>query len=269
MNIVLATDSNYLVHAEVTIKSLVAHHQNINIFVLHADQVSHTWVEQLNQIVGARGIKVMSANVSAEMLQAFKGNGYISNSTYLRYYIERLFPYGNGNKWLYLDSDTIVNGYLGEPFETEAFSQNMLLAIQDPYVMNLPNYPFMQDAYFNAGVLYINAQHWKGMEAKLIEFTLQNQAQLRFGDQDVLNAVVGKQWQAIPMVYNYQCMHMYNPQIAKGEPPVFHFTGEIKPWHDVPQLYYRSMYWHYFRLDWYEVVAQPIGHFKAEFVKLT
>lgn len=268
MNIVLATDSNYLVHTEVAIKSFVAHHQDVNIFVLHASQVSSIWVEKLNQLVNSRGIKIILANVPEEILRAFKGSGYISKSTYLRYYIERLFPYGDSNKWLYLDSDTIVNGYLGAPFETEAFSKKMLLAISDPYVMHLRDHPFRQDDYFNAGVLYINAERWKGMEEKLIAFTLENQSRLCFGDQDVLNAVVGKQWQAIPMIYNYQSTHMYNPKIAYGEPRVYHFTGKIKPWHNVPRLYYRSMYWHYFQLDWYDVISQPVGYFKAEFVKM-
>ena len=47
INVVLATDANYLRYVEVTLKSLLAHNQNLSVFIMYTGDVSPEWGDRL------------------------------------------------------------------------------------------------------------------------------------------------------------------------------------------------------------------------------
>ncbi|MCK3655512.1 hypothetical protein A4G19_07040 [Pasteurellaceae bacterium Macca] len=117
MNVVFAVDKNYFPYLETTLKSLMCYHENLDIFVLHKDDVDLAYFERLNRYLAQRGSTIRSAQLNQDEFSGYLGAGYISSASFFRYYIEQLFPYGNGNHWLYLDCDLIVNDTLYEPFQ--------------------------------------------------------------------------------------------------------------------------------------------------------
>lgn len=230
-NIVVASDKNYLNYLDIVLKSLLAHHQSFNVFILHTGDVNSEWVEERQQYFAQRQSSLYSAYINQEELQRYRQSDYITQATYLRYYIAKLFEYSQSNRWLYLDCDIVINGDIFRPFEDKRFSQFSLGAVQDPFVSNLAQHRFRQGDYFNAGVLYINADRWAGTTEQLIHLTEKLQETLIYGDQDVLNVHFHEQWFAIDWRYNCQPEHFLSGSVnaENASPDLIHFVGSVKP----------------------------------------
>ena len=56
INVVLATDANYLRYVEVTLKSLLAHNQNLSVFIMYTGDVSPEWGDRLKPYFEKRNI---------------------------------------------------------------------------------------------------------------------------------------------------------------------------------------------------------------------
>lgn len=262
INIVLASDKNYLPYLEVTLKSLLAHHKNISVFILSTGDISKDWLLHKTPFFAKRNSKLFLANLDIKAIDKFKGNGYISKATYLRYYIEDLFEYSDSPYWVYLDCDILINGNITTPFiENPPCS---LMAVSDPYIMNqLPNHRFIYEDYFNAGVLYINSNYWNRNKQKLIYFTEKLQQELMFGDQDILNFLFRNNWIKLNIEYNFQNNNLIlldNPTTPK----IIHFTGPIKPLADHQFSYAKdsvSLFRAYNNIHWDDIVNLPVGFF--------
>lgn len=231
-NIVFAADNNYLPYLEIALKSLLSHHSNLSIFIINAGDISNQWADSLIPHFSKRNSTLTLAYLDPINLANFKSNGYITKSTYLRYYIEELFEFSNSSEWIYLDCDIVINGNITEPFEKLDFSLCSIAAISDPYVNKLKDHPYIYNNYFNAGVLYLNTKYF-GKQA-FIELTEMFKDNLPFGDQDILNYYFKHNWMELDKKYNYQLEHLSNDisqDIITSNyiPHIFHFTGEVKP----------------------------------------
>lgn len=266
-NVVFAVDENYLPYLNIALKSLLAHHDQLQIFVLSHQPIA----EQLARLAGycaARSSALHFVHITESWHNAPCTDGYISRATYLRYYIASLFEYSHSAHWLYLDCDLLVNGRVDAPFLLPSFADVPLAAVSDPFVRSLPNHPFCQDDYFNAGVLYINAAKWHHGAAQLRALTDALSAKLVYGDQDVLNTAFKDNWLKLPKAYNFQMDHLlaYQQSVRQGDfenPKILHFTGSVKPLDDKKMIpivrYEASLFRFYERLSWDELLGYPIG----------
>lgn len=48
VNVLLASDANYLPYLEVALKSLLTHHHNLTVFVLNTGDIPSSWANQLS-----------------------------------------------------------------------------------------------------------------------------------------------------------------------------------------------------------------------------
>lgn len=192
VNIVVAFDKNYQNMAEVLLKSLFYYHknQNIHVFCLSTERFDEQFKSYITHYIAQNhdtwNITFLYRDLTQEYLQ---DKNYISKATYLRYCIEDLFKLGQGNRWLYLDVDMLVVQDILQPFDLPEFNDYALAAVSDVYV-NKNRHHVAQISgtdYFNAGVLYINADHWQGSKQKLLALTQQQGHQFLYGDQDALN----------------------------------------------------------------------------------
>ncbi|UQX79564.1 glycosyltransferase family 8 protein [Mannheimia haemolytica] len=231
-NIVFSADKNYLPYLEIALKSLLAHHNHLSIFILSTGDISHHWIETLRPYLENRYSTLRLGYLDSNNLANFNSNGYITNSTYLRYYIEELFEHSDSPYWIYLDCDLVVNGNITDPFTNLDFSFGSIAAIADPYVNKLKNHPYIYKNYFNAGVFYLNAKHFS--KQPFIQLTERFKENLPFGDQDILNYCFQYNWIELDRKYNYQTEHLLD-DIAQQKispnyiPHIIHFTGGIKP----------------------------------------
>jgi len=149
---------------------------------------------------------------------------------------------------LYIDSDTIVINSLTD---LEKYKENKINAVKDgcskKYIENLN-----LKEYFNSGVLFFNVEEWiRGdCQDRLIHFIEQNEKDLVYPDQDILNMTFEEEISQIPVNYNLGTnAYMYNYNLlkkyyekrivsieeieeAKNDPKILHSTGilGIKPW---------------------------------------
>ena len=206
---------------------------------------------------------------SISLLKNMKVSGHVSVATYFRILIPLLLP-EKLHKAIYLDCDMIVMGDLGQLWDFE-FHQSYLLAVQDvtlPYMCSsiaLKNYklsaPYLTSdtalvnyrelgilpecKYFNAGVLVINLNKWRedNISRKVINYLEQNRENVRYWDQDGLNAVLFDKWSELDPRWN-QMTHIYHyPSWRESpldeetynqvisEPKIIHFAWKPKPWH--------------------------------------
>lgn len=263
-NVVLATDQRYLPYAEIMLKSVLSHHQNIAIFILSFEEIDLEWINTLRQLCEYRQSALFFVQVDKPKI-TLKEQGYISQSTYLRYYIEHLFPVGNGNRWLYLDCDLVVNGDISQPFLLPEFEQYPLMAVLDPYMMTQADNRFKQGDYFNAGVLYINAEKWGKCGEILLALTDKYRSELAYGDQDILNLFFYQKWYALSREYNLQTTYLEQEIIENAK--ILHFTGKQKPWNcDMSTTenicHYNAIFHFYRQLDWFQAVTSALGAVK-------
>jgi len=135
----------------------------------------------------------------------FKRLGY---SAFGRLFINRLIKENGLNleKILYLDCDIIVDKSLKELWNIN-IDDYYLAAVVDEYSKEhndrLKTFNFNK-IYFNAGVLIINLKIWRlrDIENDFIDILKEQMNNLPFGDQDILNLVLGDKIKLIDLKYN-------------------------------------------------------------------
>lgn len=271
VNIVLATDANYLRYAEITLKSLLAHNQNLSVFIMCTGDISQEWGDRLTSYFEKRNSTLKFVYFDVNHLSSFSSSSYISTATYLRFYIPLLFQYSESPYWIYLDCDIVINGDVTSPFYQYNFANYALGAVSDPYVNSLSHSYINQD-YFNAGVLYLNKNkvqsgNYTSFTSDLFGLANELKDNVLFGDQDLLNFYFKDNWLSLSQEYNFQLanMKLYNKR-EKVNPAIIHFTGSVKPLGPISIKHececvknVISLFRIYDSVSWDDIVNLPIG----------
>ena len=271
VNVLFATDKNYLPYLECSLKSLLAHNENLSVFVLNTGDIPLDWAENLQPYFAQRRSELKLCYLNQASLNHFEDNGYISRATYLRYYIEDLFQYASTPYWIYLDCDIAINGDITLPFQPLKASKYAIAAVSDPYVNSIADHPYKHQDYFNAGILYFEANRCRGIKTDLIKLTEQLKNQIIFGDQDILNVYFQDNWLKLDNLSNFQLDHiLYKKQtVGRGKtaPYILHFTGPNKPLGNVSSSDENvraviALFRAYHQLSWDNIVNLPLGSIK-------
>ena len=269
INVVLATDANYLRYVEVTLKSLLAHNQNLSVFIMYTGDVSPEWGDRLKPYFEKRNSTLKLVYFDENHLASFNPSTYISTTTYLRFYIPSLFQYSESPYWIYLDCDIVINGDVTRPFYLYNFENYALGAVSDPYVNSL-GHSYVNQDYFNAGVLYLNKNklqsgNYASFTSDLLSLANELKDKILFGDQDLLNFYFKDNWLSLSQEYNFQLanMKLYNKR-EKVNPAIIHFTGAAKPLGPVYIDYecvkkVVPLFRIYDSASWDDIVNLPIG----------
>jgi lipopolysaccharide biosynthesis glycosyltransferase len=221
------------------IKSLSSEKCEIRFLPIYDDLVRD--IDELHEYLKAEGDRKVTSQLD-----------HISIASYYRFIIPEVMP-EKCEKVIYLDCDLVVKGDLGQLWQTD-LGDNYVLAAQDMGILyvstenGLLNYKDLgispDTKYFNAGVLVINLKKWRteGITTKAIKYFKQYKDSVRWGDQDVLNAVFAGQWSELDPRWNFQhtiyafssykespfSEDIYNTLIH--DPYIIHFVTELKPW---------------------------------------
>jgi lipopolysaccharide biosynthesis glycosyltransferase len=196
--------------------------------------------------------------------KGFHIDGYITQATYYRMFLDKLLP-PYVEKVLFLDSDVIVIGKIDfftkldfqkqpggkkEKIKHTFHDEWYLYAvnnISDQNKTRLKALGLKGDKYFNAGVLIINLQKWRERKIsnKLRRTARIKKDTLKFHDQDVLNIVLEKEWKEIDGKFNAINLE-YSWELKKMEDySIIHFTNFPKPWHYKNTHPFKKKYWFY------------------------
>ncbi len=167
------------------------------------------------------------------------GDFFSSAVYYYRFFIPRLFPMYE--KAVYIDSDTILRGDIGELFDMELNETEVIAAMVDPKVTTVPEFRdyvdkavgVPHDEYVNDGVMLMSLKKMRKMKylSTMIDLIRKYDADLVAPDQDYANVILkgkihyfGAEWNAEPQ-----------KKLPK-DTKLVHFNLFNKPWHykDVP-----------------------------------
>ncbi|MBR2543153.1 glycosyltransferase family 8 protein [Candidatus Saccharibacteria bacterium] len=152
---------------------------------------------------------------------------------YYRFFIPRLFP--QYNKCVYIDSDTILLGDIGELFDTE-LGENVVAAMVDPKVDVIPEFKaYVNNAvgvphteYVNDGVMVMDLKKMRKMHylSTLVSMIEKYDADLVAPDQDYLNVICRGKIKHLEPIWNAEPSKKL-PKDTK----LVHFNLFNKPWH--------------------------------------
>ena len=270
LNVVFASDNNYVPFLSIALLSLLEHNENefeeINIFILN-DGIDENNKHKLEEIVFP--FKCNMTFINAKQLDeldinimTIERNLNISSLTnYSRLFISNLLP-DNLDTVLYLDCDALIVGSLKD-FWNEDISDYYCAGVLDCINTTIKKeFGFSkEDNYINTGVLLINLKKWREdqVEEKFIEFMINNQHRFYQHDQGIINNVFRDRIKIVDPRYNLQihfqtfdydlsrkfnCIETeyYTREIVKEaqKNPVFlHFCGSeyFRPWYNPEHPY--------------------------------
>ena len=263
--IVLAGDCIYTSQLETTIKSILYHNRDLNIYILNQD-IMPDWFRKPRKMARMLGSDIIDVKLPEQAaFQQWSKQDHISAIAYARYFIADYIP---EDKVLYLDSDLIVNDSL-EGLFTINLGDKWLAAVRDT-----------EGVTFNTGVLLINNAKWKQENIKELLITqsietLKIVAEGRFknfnGDQTIFNQVVKDNWLELDRRFNLQVGHdvvaFYSnwPNFfdeSSYRPVVLHFLSHRKPWTTLIANRYRDLWWDFHDLEWTQILQHHVGEFE-------
>jgi lipopolysaccharide biosynthesis glycosyltransferase len=246
MDVVCATDGNYLRHCAAMLHSLKEKNpeEQITVHLIFDNVDRDTFIKGIGCLYDLfPSFNVLRAD--PELVADFPFDGHATVATYFRLLLPSLLP-ANVKRVIFIDSDAIVMDQLRELWELP-LEGNALAAVPDHW-LSCRDHGYVHGDYFNAGIMLIDLEAWRRKDVMGLgrAFAKANPHRLRHWDQDVLNAVFAKEWLTLGERWN-ACTHLYgllpdfslDPQqltasekLAITNPAIVHFAGPgpVKPW---------------------------------------
>lgn len=264
INIVLATDDNFVQHCSVVIASVLANNKDVSIFIFTEGlkpENEGKLKDLTTKLGGELHICLMDSDVVSQFPMPSYMSSHISIATYYRLFVVKALP-SDIDKVIYMDCDIVVRGDLMPLWETDMTDK----ALGAVYQYN--EWAFVEHSYerlgfdskygyFNAGILLINLAYWRKHQVteQLMNYIKDNYSQIHSHDQDVLNAVLHQSVQ--PLSYTWNCLPSffekgkftypdfvdYSEDIA--DPVIIHYVHKPKPWQYECRHPYKDEYFKY------------------------
>lgn len=240
MNILLASDDNYIYPAIVLIDSVFENNkqEDINIFYMFS-YLTESSKRKLKKIVELHSGKITFIQVDDTMFNDAPVCAHFTKETYFRFFACVLLPQ-NMDRVLYLDPDIVVNGDI-KNFYSQTFKEDdkefSFVVCEEKELskdeslkktLNIPS----NKRYFNAGVLLINLNLLRQTyDINTIFHYIENyKEKIKYQDQDILNALY---WDNVKFDDYY--MYNYMPHSIKNNKNlhnarIIHYAGPDKPW---------------------------------------
>ena len=269
-NICYSLDSNYSEQLAVSITSILKNADitdNINFYILDGGLT----IDDKSKIELLKNIKDFSIQYISVDAKDFAYCPLLANEkeehkdyhvtlpTYFRFKLAKFLP--SLTKVLYLDCDVIVRNSLKELFSIKLndYAVAMVKDVeskQESERLGLKN-------YFNAGVMLVNLDYWRknNVENRLFDYAKNNQKNILWQDQDIINIVLSCEIKSINLKWNYQYF-LYDEVNEKDFSAcyILHLAGRFKPWL-MPFEHFIYDYYYYFLL------LTPFGQRVVEYKK--
>ena len=254
-----ATDMNYIDPTVVSIMSALENTSQPVLLHLLGYELSEDAIDKVSLACNKfPGAKFKYHEITNEMLTEEVKDLKLPPSTFSRLFISDLVDLNDGDKVLYIDSDTIVYGDLSPIFEIDLKGSYMgavrdiaVLSIkftkhdEDMFINEYRNimHPFPLADYFNAGVLLLDCRSIINNEALAKKMKdLKNASKYIALDQSHLNNLFKGHVTYLDPKYNcywgdfknftkHQYYSRFENEGNLGDDPVIvHFVGSSKPW---------------------------------------
>lgn len=260
---VLCSDQRFLEYSEVVVCSLLRTHRSkplsIHLFTPTGDEEQRLFDRIRKRLESAQGTLQLYA-VDTSEISDIKVSEQLSSAALLRVLVPDLLP-EHVTRFVYLDIDLVAIAELGELFEVDlrgkpfgasleygfATSRSLLENDVLRYFEEL-GIQTATPSYFNSGVLVVDVLEWRRcrITERVLDWCNTADFELRYGDQDALNACLGEEWTEIPPRFNcgQHVQKIFSqhadlpPELAsrkdliteaRKRPAIIHYVGR-KPW---------------------------------------
>ena len=260
--VVLSSNEKFVSYTAVMLQSLLDNsnpQRKYHFILFERDFSEKTKYYLVNQISEFQHCSIDFINVTSAFneIPIASPSYHFSIDTYSRLFV----PYWLDcyQKVIYCDSDMIAKADIAELYDLDIQDRcigvvvskagNYLFKRQNysSILTSTPSYMFLDDwsCYFNAGLLIFNTEKFKEKLSyqDLFKFSIyfSNCYKNHYNDQDVLNLLLNKDdYFALPPEWNYEWhIPSENGQSYQASAPntkIIHFTGNIKPWKDAPEI---------------------------------
>jgi lipopolysaccharide biosynthesis glycosyltransferase len=268
--VVCGADDRFAMPLAVTLYSALSNYRGslpVKVFIIDGGIRAPNRV-RVNRILGELGAVAEWLEPDWQPIQHLAVSDRYPASIYLRLLIPTILPHWV-EKAIYLDSDLIVGANIGDLWDVD-LGHKALLAVQDegaPTVgapWGLANFRELgldpSTMYFNSGVLVFDVRAWRerGLADRVIEYVAAHPKEMRFGEQDALNAVVAGTWGPLDHKWNQLVSPWEGHDARQYQPGILHFVSPSKPWNAsgahwtnfVFDRYLKRSRW-YTRLEWW------------------
>jgi lipopolysaccharide biosynthesis glycosyltransferase len=232
MQIVIASDENYVVGVLVLIASAHRHNPQARFTVLTTDW-SQASLAKLDALRVRLGIEITAVAIAAERLASLPvSRPHLTRATYARLFIADLLP--DADRVIYMDCDMLVTGSLGAAWACD-FGQNLVGAVRCPAPtpalaaqINLP----LQD-YINAGFLVMNLALWRAEGvAQSCLGALIDPNRPGLCDESAINDIARGRVQFLDAGFNLYALDRVwqSPLAHPASIKVIHYFTRPKPW---------------------------------------
>lgn len=244
IDIAFCVNDSYAGYIGVTMKSICDTHEAAEV-VIHilSDNISEHNKADLSEIVAPYpNVRLCFYSVDDTVLRGLKDTWSIY--TWYRVLLPGLLP-GDVHRVLYLDADTLVTGDLAELFTMDMSGRAIACAID---IMSFDDEAFVrcgfpkEKIYVCAGVMMLNLDFWRdnALADEIVRYGRENDARIRFPDQDTINILCQDTKIVLPMKFGIQEAffrdeHLrttpWRTQILEclDDPRIVHYAG-YAPW---------------------------------------
>lgn len=260
MNILIATNSYYLMPTKVTINSLVKNHkQEINIYLLQSGLREDELLDLQKFTAKYSNINLIILKVDADLFSDLSLYDHLSKESFYRLLAHEILP-SEIERILYIDVDIIVDKPIDDLYNM-SFVENLeekSFIVCEGKGISKKNYEIYDNLsipydrkYFNAGVMLMNLKKLR-MTVDLnyfYEFITTHKDRLFFHDQDVLNGLFYDDVKYVDWkIYNKTILHIHSKQEEKDaldNAKIIHYAGSDKPWNYNYTSWLFNTFWRY------------------------
>ncbi len=229
INVCLAADDGYAVHAGTVIASILLNSQASFVFYLIDEGISENNKKSLEEMLILGSGKIIFLEVSQKYKSFFrdtKTHKYITLPTYYRLILEELLP-KEINRVIYLDCDVIVNDDLATLYRWKLEKGKVIGGVKD---LNWRR--SNEQNYINPGVMLVDLEAMRcgKYQEKLLNYIENNRKAIKLGDQEIINTVLAEKICLLPAEWNLQTSNFVNRSSYVRRPKIIHYVGKQKPW---------------------------------------
>lgn len=244
MDIAFCVNDRYAEYIGVTVRSVCETQSGTEVMIhVLSDSLTDKSRRRLEEIVAPfHDVRLVFYLVDDSALRGLKDTWSIY--TWYRVLLPGMLP-AEVHRVLYLDTDTLVTGSLSELFSMDMTDKAIACAID---IMAFDDEAYIrcrfprEKIYVCAGVMLMNLDYWRvnDLSDKIIKYGRENDAMIRFPDQDTINILCQDTKIVLPMKYGIQegffrderlYASLWRRQILEcvDDPKIVHYAG-CAPW---------------------------------------
>jgi len=231
----------------------------IKIYIINCG-ISNENLAKINLIAKKYKTNFTYINVNINDFNDYSKSFHLNHTVYFKMMLAKLI---NEDKFIYIDSDTIITKDLLELFHCNLENYSIGGAKAQNELNHIKKYPNeFYNLYINTGILLINKNNWNknNLTNIILNFAKNNPDKMPLLDQDAINFTCQDKIKIIDKKFNFEVHHFlpiltkikYKKELNKNKICVIHFIGRIKPWSFLYNGPFKKQYKKYLKLSpWY------------------